>query len=53
MRSFTSCLVPGVVGEITFFLVSGVTPDVVAAMKTPIRRLAAKNVVLPQGCDLG
>ena len=33
-------------GEIAF-RVSEATPDVVKAMKTPIRRLAAKNLVLP------
>jgi len=36
----------GVAGEIAF-RVSETAPDVVAAMKTPIRRLAAKNLVLP------
>ena len=51
MRSFTSCLVPEAAGEIAF-RVSEVAPDVVKSLKTPIRRLAAKNVAFPQGCDL-
>ena len=51
MRSFTSCLVLGIAGEIAL-RVTEVPPHVVMAMKTPIRRLAAVNVALPQGCDL-
>ena len=41
----------GVVGEITL-RVTEVAPDVVKDLKPLIRRLVAKNVVLPQGCDL-
>jgi len=38
----------GVAGEIAF-RVTEAALDVVADMKTPIRRLAAANVELPQG----
>ena len=46
-----SCLVPGIAGEVALW-VAGSAPDVVKSLKTPIWKLAAKNVVLPQGCDL-
>jgi pyruvate dehydrogenase E1 component beta subunit len=41
----------GAAGEIAF-RVSEAAPDVVAAMKSPIKRLAAKNVPLPRSSEL-
>ncbi len=42
---------PGVAGEITL-RVTEATPDVVKSLKTPIRRLAAKNLALPHSHEL-
>jgi len=41
----------GIAGEIAFRLTEA-APDVVKAMKTPIKRVAAKNVSLPHGSEL-
>jgi len=41
----------GVAGEVAF-RVTEAAPDIAKAMKTPIRRLGAKNLALPQGRDL-
>ena len=40
-----------VAGEI-IFRVTEAAPDVVKSLKTPIRRLAAKNVALPRSREL-
>ncbi len=40
-----------VAGEI-IFRVTGATPDVVKSLKSPIRRLVAKNVTLPHSREL-
>ena len=44
MRSFTSCLVLEVAGEITFRVAEAV-PDVVKSLKAPMIRLVAKNML--------
>jgi pyruvate dehydrogenase E1 component beta subunit len=41
----------GVAGEIAF-RVTEAAPDVVKALKTPIKRLAAPNIALPHGVEL-